>query len=128
MITGKAADEECERMRDALARIEERARAALADWLAGGLSGVYGVLQAILDLVEAARGGWAGDLVGLPPSRLPVRPPLRLLAPLPREHAAAAAAAPQRGLRDCPPALAGWAPDAAHVSSRCWRRSSKRRW
>jgi hypothetical protein len=46
--------EDVERMREALALIEERARAALDNWLAGGPSGVHDALEAIVDLAEAA--------------------------------------------------------------------------
>jgi hypothetical protein len=46
--------EDCERMREALAMIEGRARVALDNWLAGGPSGVHEALGAILDMAETA--------------------------------------------------------------------------
>src|SRR5262249_2663634 len=54
---GKAMDGERERMREALTRIEARARDALADWLAGGPSGAHEALQAIREMAKAAGGG-----------------------------------------------------------------------
>jgi hypothetical protein len=48
-------DEDVERMREALAMIEKRARVALVDWLAAGPSGVHEALSAIADMAEAAQ-------------------------------------------------------------------------
>jgi hypothetical protein len=48
-------DNDCDRMRAALATIEQRAEAALADWLKAGPSGLHEALEAIRELAKASR-------------------------------------------------------------------------
>jgi hypothetical protein len=71
-------DEERERTREVLTRIEVRARTALGNWLEGGPSGAHEALGAIRDMAEAARLGMAREtaVAGKPAGRphFPARP------------------------------------------------------